>query len=331
MPRANLPPGYTACPFHDVAHRIGHGCPDCADRDARSAAAAPPPGADTGAATRVAPRPTPAPALADYAAAKAAAVNDAVDHPAATLREYARVTDEMALQRDAEKWLEWQGYWRLDEKHIVAGGPPRGWYGHLPRNKTKGSIILPDLPIWANGWRRCLALELKRADGQPNANQRPFVERGEWPVCRSLVQVKVEVLAWEMDVSPETWAAGASMSQDAATRTLAAEWEAEIGRGERPPHNAGRVTMPRLIDGHTYQIRHERFGHCEAKVLRHDSEWADLLITKGRLVGKCDVWDEGEKKTVRLSRFRFTPLAPTTGAPAPQPGAPAAKPQGETR
>lgn len=81
---------------------------------------------------------------------------------------------ESILQRDAEKYLDWIGYWRRTATNIAAGPPPRGWQIHLA-NAPRNPLVL-DLLIMDNGggW---IEIELKGSGTRVARHQRQLIEQ----------------------------------------------------------------------------------------------------------------------------------------------------------
>ena len=60
------------------------------------------------------------------------------------------------------------------------------------------------------------------------------------------------------------------------------------------------------IIGHTYKLRHSRFGKATVKILAVEDTWIDVEVVHGTLCGMCDEWGPGETKTVRREHCTFT-------------------------
>ena len=102
---------------------------------------------------------------------------------------------ESAFQRDAEKWLEFRGYWRRTAGNIDAAPPPSGWQFHV-RN-AQGNPLLLDLVLLGNDGRY-VEIELKTATGRLAMNQSRLVESGKNAhVARSLDDLRHIVGQWE--------------------------------------------------------------------------------------------------------------------------------------
>ena len=102
---------------------------------------------------------------------------------------------EAPFQSDAEKWLNYRGYWSRTEKNIAAGPPPMGWYIHL--NKAKSNPLVLDLLILGNNGR-WFELELKSATGRTLKHQRELIEQSEHRCSvRTMDEFKAAVNKWE--------------------------------------------------------------------------------------------------------------------------------------
>lgn len=65
------------------------------------------------------------------------------------------------------------------------------------------------------------------------------------------------------------------------------------------------TTTPRT--GETVDVRTQRFGRATVKIRSVDTEWIDVEVIKGKLVGMTDEWHPGDTKTLRLSHCTFYP------------------------
>lgn len=98
---------------------------------------------------------------------------------------------ESRFQRDAEKWLDWIGYWRRTATNIASGPPPRGWQIHLA-NAPRNPLVL-DLLILDNSgeW---IEVELKGPTTRVAAHQRQLIEQDSRRfLCRSIDQLRTIV------------------------------------------------------------------------------------------------------------------------------------------
>jgi hypothetical protein len=102
---------------------------------------------------------------------------------------------EAPFQSDAEKWLNYRGYWSRTEKNIAAGPPPMGWYMHF--RKAKGNPLVLDLIIQGNNGR-WFEPELKSATGRTLKHQRELIEQSEHCCSvRTMDEFKAAVNKWE--------------------------------------------------------------------------------------------------------------------------------------
>jgi len=101
---------------------------------------------------------------------------------------------ESAFQRDAERWLEFRGWWRRSPRDIEAGDPPMGWQLHFP--KAKGNPLILDLILLRRDGQ-WIEIELKTATGRLARHQRQLVDRQENAyLCRSLDELRHVVETW---------------------------------------------------------------------------------------------------------------------------------------
>lgn len=115
---------------------------------------------------------------------------------------------EDAFQAAAEAWLEEVGFWRSTQPNHMRSNPPRGWFGHIPRDRTKGMFILLDLAIWHPGGR-FMQIELKTENGRLNPHQRQMILHDPHCHCaRTLEAVRwaVGVEGFLCDVVSRNWA-----------------------------------------------------------------------------------------------------------------------------
>lgn len=103
---------------------------------------------------------------------------------------------EKRLQADVEAWLHHYGFWRLSEKDLNAGPPPKGWQFHMPGKAAKGNPLLPDLTLFSLSGR-CLWIELKATGGRIAKHQQQLMEQGNCRLAMSVEQVRTIVLNWE--------------------------------------------------------------------------------------------------------------------------------------
>tara|TARA_R110000824_G_scaffold28435_2_gene95527 strand:- start:497 stop:925 length:429 start_codon:yes stop_codon:yes gene_type:complete len=98
---------------------------------------------------------------------------------------------ESILQNEAEKWLDWIGYWRRTATNIASGPPPRGWQIHLA-NAPRNPLVL-DLLILDNSgeW---IEVELKGPTTRVAAHQKQLIEQNSRRfLCRSVDQLRTIV------------------------------------------------------------------------------------------------------------------------------------------
>tara|TARA_R110002020_G_scaffold18350_2_gene64157 strand:- start:467 stop:895 length:429 start_codon:yes stop_codon:yes gene_type:complete len=96
---------------------------------------------------------------------------------------------ERLLQRDAEKWLEWAGYWRRTATNIASGPPPRGWQIHI-QNAPRNPLVL-DLIILDNSgeW---IEVELKGTSTRVARHQRQLIDQHSRRFeCRSIDELRM--------------------------------------------------------------------------------------------------------------------------------------------
>jgi len=98
---------------------------------------------------------------------------------------------ESILQGDAEKWLEFVGYWRRTATNIASGPPPRGWQIHL-NNAPRNPLVL-DLLILDNcgEW---IEVELKGPSTRVALHQKQLIEQHSRRfLCRSIDELRTIV------------------------------------------------------------------------------------------------------------------------------------------
>lgn len=128
--------------------------------------------------------------------ALAAAEHKAGEPARQIIAEKAERGPEKRLQADVEAWLHHHGYWRLSEKDLDAGTPPKGWQFHMPGKAAKGNPLLPDLTLLSLTGRY-LWVELKATGGRIAKHQQQLMEQGNCRLAMSVEQVRSIVLDWE--------------------------------------------------------------------------------------------------------------------------------------
>lgn len=130
--------------------------------------------------------------------ALAAAEHKAGEPARQAIAEKAETGAEKRLQSDVEAWLHHHGYWRLSQKDLDAGPPPKGWQFHMPGKAAKGNPLLPDLTLFdPRGY--FLWIELKTGAGKMSKTQRQTMEQApaSCRVAYSVEDVRSIVDVWE--------------------------------------------------------------------------------------------------------------------------------------